>query len=131
MRKVSTAVLLSAVVLGFVYGYFRFMQSDELGAKYENSLLQAMNARYENSEHTKSLIAERMADGTDSDVIGLPRAGVARGYVWFIANPKSVPLVKKMPADLNYRLSEAQIEEIALRVRLDPAIRGYLLENRQ
>lgn len=98
----------------------------EVQSKAEYSVLQSLEFDYRQHSHSKPYIVEKAALGSEFDVIGFPRSGSDKGYVWLIANPDSRPLVKQMPADVDFSISRGELANVEDSTRLAPAVKAYL-----
>ncbi|TFZ42183.1 hypothetical protein E5C33_20800 [Stenotrophomonas maltophilia] len=135
LRKPLLILILAALTAGAAVLMLRaallHLADGEWGASHEYSVLQGYEFRSRNMRHSSTVILEPRGNGAEVDVLGLPRLDQDAGYVWFVANPRTLPAVKAIPETASFAVSDDDLAAIKQRLQLDPRVESYLRTHRR
>jgi hypothetical protein len=125
MRYIQVSILIAFSLASF--GCERqHLAGEGVGSKQEYSVLQALEYDYRALDQTQPVIIKTHVLSSAYNVVGFPKEGSPKGYVWLIANPVEEPLIKQLPVDAEFRLERANLEMIERKVDLNPEVKAYL-----
>lgn len=128
MNKICRIIASLSTMLLLATGVWLLVDSvskdPELANKPEWSALQAVDAEYDKGFADRLRIIKSFGRNK-VDIIGIKSTGDG-SPVWILANPRIVPRVKIMPADLKFRISEAEFQKLVAEVELNEETKTLL-----
>lgn len=100
--------------------------SQELESKQEYSVLQSYEYNYRDRGNSDGVVVEELALGSKFHVVGLPKRGEPKGYIWFIANSDDPKAIQRLPKDGEVEIDLETLGEIQRSQGITRALREHL-----